>query len=67
MIGQVVWAADSTCWMQGALSVNLYSYVNFMNATTKLVICTISVSFIYIWSHVEDFMVIYVPIKPFIT
>ena len=38
-----------------------------MNATTKLVICTILVSFIYIWSHVEDFMVLYVSIKLFIT
>ena len=39
----------------------------FMNATTKLVTCTILVSFIYIWSHVEDFIVLYVSIKLFIT
>ena len=25
------------------------------------------VNFIYIWSHVEDFMVLYVSINPFIT
>ena len=53
--------------MQGALSEKMYSYEVFMNAMIKLFICTISVRFIYMWSHVEDFMVLYVSIKPSIT
>ena len=53
--------------MQGALSINLNSYVSFMNAPIKLFICKVLFSFIYIWSHVEDFMVLCVSIKPFIT
>ena len=44
--------------MQGALLVNPYSYASFHECSDKIIHLHNLVSFIYVWPHEEDFMVL---------